>query len=349
MASDLPFRVTQLKFPETNAIQDMIRIYQEAYQNDEFIQLNPKCIMSTFMDQMAKTIAERVLQPECEYFIAREWNSDRIVGWLALAFQLPNGKRISEEHVLLLQYALLPDIVVKVKDYGIGTDDTKRLANAMVKEFKQAREKHLPDGHSILSTLVVVPSFQNKGVATALLSRVIQFTEILSFPIWAQAPEACQKFFERHSFGEVGEYRLDLNEYVPFAIGRSNAKAKEVVPLGKHIIKFMVREEPLESTIGAYRSSKVFEEKEEAARAGPLEEERLKREEKRARENSILGRISKAFFGAETEPATTELLVGEEGQSSSGETAVASSLAEADASTPLLAESKIKGGRKFRS
>ena len=254
--------------------------------HDACVQLNLKSIISPFMDQMEKTIAKRIVQPECEYFVARERSSDNIVGWLALAFQLPeSGKKISEEHVLLLQYALLPDIVVKAKDHGISTPKIKKLTNAMLKEFKQARENHLPDPHSILSTLVVDPSFQNRGVASALLSKAILFTEILSFPIWVHAPEAYQALFKRHAFNEIGEYRLDLNEHVSKALGKGKVKAKNVVPLGKYVIKFMVRQEPLESANGAYKSSKVY-----------AAEEEVDKEKKLARERGILERISSVFF-----------------------------------------------------
>lgn len=334
MASALPFKVTQLETPQEDIIKDMIRIYQEAYQKDVLVQLNLKHIMSNFMDQMAKTIAGRVLKPECEYFIAREWSSGKIVGWLALAFQRPNGKKISEEHVLLLQYALLPDIVVKTQDHGIGTDGIKTLANAMLKEFKSARENYLPDGHCILSTLVVDPEYQNKGVASALLSKAIHFTEIFSFPIWVQAPEACQSLFERHAFNEVGQYLLDLNEHVPKAVGKGKAKAKDVSSLGRYVFKFMVRQEPMESAVGAYKSSKIYAEEEEAARA---------------RERGILGRISRMFSGAEARPETTEPVLGEEEQSPSEEITTDPGRAEADASTPLLADSSSKSGQKSRS
>lgn len=346
MANDLPIKITQLKASEKDAIEDMIHIYQEAYQNDENVQLNLKYIMSDFMDQMAKTIAKHAKQPECEYFVAREGSENNIVGWLALAFKLTDDKKLSEEHVLLLQYALLPDIVVKAKSHGIDTDVMKGLANSLLKEFKETREKQLPNNHCILSTLVVDPQYQNKGVATALLSKAIHFAEIFSLPIWVQAPEACQKLFERHSFDEVGEYRLDLNEHVPKAVGK--AKANKLSPLGKYVFKFMVRQGPLESAIKAYKSSKVFAEYEEETRAEHLEHDRLENK-KQAREQSILGRISRILLEGEVESETTEPLLGEEEQSTSGKIPNTPNRAEAGPSTPLLAESRSKGGQESTS
>ena len=345
MANDLPIKITQLKASEKDAIEDMIRIYQEAYQNDKNVQLNSEHIMSDFMDQMAKTIAKHAKQPECEYFIARGGSDNIMVGWLALAFKLTDDKKLSEEHVLLLQYALLPDIVVKGKSHGIGTDVMKGLANSLLKEFKETREKQLPNNHCILSTLVVDPQYQNKGVATALLSKAIHFAGIFSLPIWVQAPEACQKLLQRHSFDEVGEHRIDLNEHVPKAVGK--AKANKLSPLGKYVFKYMVRQGPLESAMEAYKSSKVFAEHEEEIRAERLENERLEDKKKQAREQSILGRISRVLLGAEAESEMTEPLLGEEEQSTSRKIPIASSRAEAGPSTPLLAESRSKGGQKF--
>ena len=347
MATDLPIKITQLRASEKDAIEDMIHIYQKAYQNDKAVQLNLKHIMSDFMDQMAKTIAKHAKQPECEYFVAREGKDNNIVGWLALALKITDDKKLSEEHVLLLQYALLPDIVVKAKSHGIDTDVMKGLANSLLKEFKESREKQLSNNHCILSTLVVDPQYQNKGVATALLSKAIHFAEIFSLPIWVQAPEACQKLFERHSFDEVGEYRLDLNEHVPKAVGK--AKTNKLSPLGKYVFKYMVRQGPLESAVEAYKSSKVFAEYEEEIRAERLEKERLEGKKKQAREQSILGRISRMFTGAEAESEMTGPLLGEEGQSTSGEILVAPSHAEAGPSTPLRAGSRSKGGQKFTS
>ena len=347
MANDLLINITQLRASEKDAIEDMIHIYQEAYQNDKTVQLKPKHIMSDFMDQMAKTIAKHAKQPECEYFVAREGKDNNIVGWLALALKLSDDKRLSEEHVLLLQYALLPDIVVKAKSHGIDTDVMKGLANSLLKEFKESREKQLSTNHCILSTLVVDPQYQNKGVATALLSKAIHFAEIFSLPIWVQAPETCQSLFERHSFDDVGEYRLDLNEHVPKAVGK--AKSNKLSPLGKYIFKYMVRQGPLESAIEAYKSSKVFAEYEEEIRAERLENERIEKEKKQAREQSILSRISRVFLGAEAESDTAEPLPGEAEQSTSGKTSIAPSRAEAGPSTPLLAGSRANRGEEEQS
>ena len=347
MASDLSIKITQLKASEKDAIEDMIHIYQEAFQNDENIQLNPKTIMSDFMDQMAKTIAKHAKQPECEYFVARDKSNNTIAGWLSLAIKLTDDKRLSEEHMLLLQYALLPDIVIKGKSHGIGTDVMKGLAHSLLKEFKEAREKQLPNNHCILSTLVVDPQYQKKGVATALLSKAIHFAEIFSLPIWVQAPEACQRLFERHSFDEVGEYRLDLNEHVPKAVGK--AKTNKLPPLGKYIFKYMVRQGPLEPAIEAYKSSKVYAEYEEEIRAERLENELLEGKKKHAREQSLLGRISRVFPGAEAKLETTEPLLGEEEQWPKGKTPIATSHAEAGPSTPLLAGSKSKRGNEEQS
>lgn len=332
MANKLTVNASQLKKPDQEIINEMIRIYQEAYKNDECVQL--KHVVPEFMELMAETIASRVKKPECEFIVAKTESSNQVVGWLALAFKLEENRELSEEHVLLAQYALLPDIVSKAKSQGINIDEMRTLAHSILKEFKDAREKQLPDKHCILSTLVVDPEYQNKGVASALLSKAISLSEVFSFPIWVQIPEACQGLFERHLFEDAGEYRLDLNDFVPRPDGKGKAQAASV--LGKYVWKYMVRKEPLDQVIQAYRSSKVFAEIE--ADQG-VEDKGLGKDEEPAYAKRMLARVWKVFGGDDTEPVLKKHLLGKDKQSASGESVVDSSLAEVGPSTPLLAKS----------
>lgn len=340
MANKLTVNASQLKKPDQEIINEMIRIYQEAYKNDECVQL--KHAVPDFMELMAETIASRVKKPECEFIVAKTESSNQVVGWLALAFKLEGNRDLSEEHLLLAQYALLPDIVSKGKSQGIGTDEMKTLAHSMFKEFKDAREKQLPDKHCILSTLVVDPEYQNKGVASALLSKAITLSEVFSFPIWVQAPEACQGLFERHLFEEAGEYRLDLNDFVPKSEGKGKAKA--VPSLGKYVWKYMVRKEPLDQANRAYKSSKVFAEIE----AGQTEEETsVGKGKEPALGKRMLARIRTVFGNDDKEPALKEKLLAKDKQSANEEEGVASSLGEVGPSTPLLADSRSKVDQKL--
>ena len=340
MTNKLPVTASQLKKPDLEIIHEMIRIYQEAYKNDEYIQL--KHVVPEFMGPMAETIAIRVKKPECEYIIARTESSNKVVGWLALAFKLEENRELSEEHVLLAQYALLPDIVLKWKSQGINAHEMGTLAHSILKDFKDARENQLPNKHCILSTLVVDPEYQHKGVASALLAKAISLSEVFAFPIWVQTPEACQSLFERHLFEVAGEYRLDLNDLVPKPDGKGKAMAK--APAGKYVWKYMLRKEPLDHAILAYRSSKVFAEIEadngvddEADRG--VEDKALAKVEEPAYGKRVLARIRQVFAGDDTEPALKEPLLGKGKQPASREGVVASGLAEVGPSTPLLAGS----------
>ncbi|CAD6586618.1 MAG: hypothetical protein ASARMPRED_002774 [Alectoria sarmentosa] len=330
MAGKLPVKTSQLKAPDEETIEEMIHVYQAAFKNDRCIQL--KYTMPDLLERMAGTIATNVKKPEYEFIIARN-KADHIVGWLALAFKLEEKKRLSEEHVLLTQYALLPDIVAKGKSQGIGTDEMKSLAHSVLQEFKDARERQLPDTHCILCTLVVDPEYQTRGVASTLLSKAISLCEAFSFPIWVQAPEGCQSLFERHLFEEVGEYQLDLNEFVPKPAGKGKAVVEAA--LGTYVWKFMVRKEPLEQEIRAYRSSKVFAEGQADQRT----------------DKALLGkgkepaRMAKESAEVEEEPGETEPLFGKGKASASAESVVASSLAEEGPSTPLLTKSSSKVNR----
>ncbi len=325
MASDLPVKIFQLKTPDPDVIQDMIRIYQEAYKNDNSIQL--EFIVPELIERMAETIAIRVGQPECEFIVAKTESSDKIVGWLALAFQLEDHKHISEEHVLFTQYALLPDFVVKGRKEEIGTDEMKTLAHRVLRDFKEAREKQLPDKHCVISTLVVDPEYQNNGIASALLAKTISRSEVFQFPIWVQAPEGCQSLFSKHLFQKVGEYTLDINESAPKPDIKGKKKAD--FTLGKYVYKFMVRRGPLDQEIRAYKSSKVFR------------DEELSRQMDEDMFGSLIGkskiakRMWSTFARKEAEPGAVDLLVGDVETSPEANVTAGNDLSESS-STPLL-------------
>lgn len=195
MASELPVSISKLKEGDKAAVKEMVRIYQEAYKKDQCVQL--QVIVPELMVRMADTIEMRVKQPSWLFIVAKDESSNKIVGWLALAFALTERKELSEEHVLFVQYALLPDIVAKGKIQGISADLVLHLTHLLLIKFKDAREEQLLDKHCILSTLVVDPEYQKKGVASALVSKAISLTEAFTFPIWVQAPESCQGLFEK--------------------------------------------------------------------------------------------------------------------------------------------------------
>ena len=333
MASGLPVTTSQFKNPDQETIKEMVRIYQEAYKNDGLVQLTH--VIPEFMDRMAETIADRVTKPECEFVVARTESSNKVVGWLALAFKFGANTQLSEEHVLLTQYALLPDLVAKGMSRGLSTDVMKDLALSLLKEFKDSREKQLPEKHCILSTLVVDPEYQCQGVASALLHKAISLTEVFSFPIWVQAPGTTRILFEKYSFQEVDEYSLDLNAHFPEPDGKGKGKGKTTAPppLPTYVWKYMVRKEPLEPALLAYRSSKVFAEEKAAEEA-----EKALLEKKKAKH-----RPRKPLLGKGVEPAKVESAV----VPSTLEAAPSTTLLTE--STPLLADSSSKGARSSRA
>ncbi len=338
MASELPVSISKLKEGDKAAVKEMVRIYQEAYKKDQCVQL--QVIVPELMVRMADTIEMRVKQPSWLFIVAKDESSNKIVGWLALAFALTERKELSEEHVLFVQYALLPDIVAKGKIQGISADLVLHLTHLLLIKFKDAREEQLLDKHCILSTLVVDPEYQKKGVASALVSKAISLTEAFTFPIWVQAPESCQGLFEKHLFEVIGEYHLDLNDHVPKT--RDKGKAKEVDTLAKHAGKFMVRVKPLEPAIEAYTSSKAFAER-EVARVE--EEARLQKEKEPAGAKRMLTWIVSRIFPDNA--AKPDSIPGEERQASSEGNLVRPSDTGAGPSAPLLAESSSMGGQRY--
>ena len=342
MASELPIKISKLKAPNedavkelveehANMVKEMVRIYQEAYKNDTCIQL--KYILPDLMKKLADTISKRVKEPRSLFLIATDEGSKKVVGWLALAFKLTKRQELSEEHVLFIQYALLPDIVAKGKSRGIAADIISHLTHLLLIKFKDAREEQLLDNHCILSALVVDPEYQKRGVASALLSTAISLTEVFTFPIWVQAPEACQSLFEKHLFAVIGEYQLDLNEHVPKAKGKIKGKGKEKDEdtFAKYTWRYMVRMEPLESAVQAYRSSKVFAEQKAAQEE---EEARLKKEKEPAGGKGLLAWIiSKAFPDEEAKAESNKALVKKGKQPASEEEPSDSPLAKKKHST----------------
>ena len=139
MESEVPIKTSKLMVPDKDSIKEMIHIYQEAYKYDQTIQLQH--ILPSLIERMVETISHRCRKPECEFIVARTETSNQIIGWIALAFKLEGKKQISEEHVLFAQYALLPDIVFKCRNEGIGSSQIKNLSHKVLSDFKSAREK----------------------------------------------------------------------------------------------------------------------------------------------------------------------------------------------------------------
>ena len=269
MANNLPIKTTQLRVSDPDTIKEMVQIYQDAYKNDPIIQL--KHILPHFTEKMAETISTRVSNPTCKYILARTTTSNNLVGWLALTSKLETYKNLSEEHVLLAQYALLPDFTIKAKEAGIGSEEMKELAHKLFVAFKQARESRLPDKHGIISTLVVSPAYQNHAVASALLTLATRLSDIFASPLWVPAPANHKHLFLAHQFEEAGEYRLDLmpQHHIPAPDDENNnnkgkSKAKSSFPpLGQsYTWTFLLRQEPLQKPLQAYRSSIAYAEQE---------------------------------------------------------------------------------------
>ena len=323
----------------------MMHIYQEAYKHDQTIQLQH--VLPSLIERMTQLISSRCTKPECEFIVARTATSNQIIGWIALTFQLKKTKQISEEHVLMTQYALLPDIVAKCKKEGLDTAQLKTLSHKVLSDFKSAREKQLPDHHCIINTLVVDPTYQRTGVASALLSKAITRSEVFAFPIWVPAPSPHQPLFTNHDFESITEYRIDLNEHIPEPESSNKGKKKAASTPRTYTWTFMLRQKPLENALKAYKSSKVYLEEEGELRGDTRR--RLKKLEKKE-EGKKKKAGSEASSGA---PKAGDLLLGGDVQTAAGEAGLVASDDEEDEagpSTPLLgkAESTAKGKGKIR-
>ena len=330
MVQETGIQVSPFKAADRETIKEMIRIYQEAYKNDKSVQL--RYTLPNLLEKMAKTITLHLNQPVYDFLVARTESSNHVVGWLSLAYKSKEYEQISEEHALLAQYALVPDIVEKGRKVGIGKVEMKDIAQNVFRDFKEAREKQLPDRHCLISTIVVDPEHKNKGVASTLLSKAISRCEdYYSIPMWVQAPESCQSLFANQDFEEVCEYRLDLNEYVPML--DTKRKAAGPPALGRYSWMFMMRKEPLEKYMREYAASQVFAEEEAKRR---VDERRWKVIEQRS--------SSQASGKDKAAPRLPDSVLVKDVQTARGERLVARDDAEAGPSTPLPTKSSTKDG-----
>ena len=347
MTSELPIKTSKLKVPDKDSIKEMMHVYQEAYKHDPTMQL--QYVLPSLIERMAETISSRCTKPECEFIVARTETSNQIIGWIALTFKLSKTKQISEEHVLMTQYALLPDLVAKCKKEGIDTAQLKTLSHQVMSDFKSAREKQVEGKHCIINALVVDPTYQRKGVASALLSKAITRSEVFAFPIWVQAPSAHQTLFSNHDFEEISQYRIDLNEHIPEPVDKGKNKA--VSTLSTYTWTFMLRQKTLDQALQAYKSSKVYLEEEEEHRVDTRRRlKQLEQKEKaKKKPGSDASAKKKKKSGA---PKPEDLLLGgdvETADGGEGMVAGDDDDEEAGPSTPLLKKAEAKGKGKEKA
>ncbi|XDG10316.1 hypothetical protein ABKA04_009931 [Annulohypoxylon sp. FPYF3050] len=91
--------------------------------------------------------------------------------------------------------------------------------------------------------LVVAPSFQSRGVGSALLRYGNAMADSLGLSIWVHSSHQAYEAYKKHGFETVRELDIDLDEYAP----RGPQEGEEVMgekgskKWGRYIIRYMER------------------------------------------------------------------------------------------------------------
>ena len=216
-----------------------VRIHYDIHRPDKFAKV--MYLYPWGRDTIANAIKERILRKDYEFFLARVTLSKEILGWVALSFNVIGNAAENEDKCEAgLEWTEMCSHILKdwkIECFGEKSNiwDTIKRASSIL------QAKHLPPNYCIINTLVLRPGYEKAGVATALIQHVIAFwrNRVIvgaEWAIWVQAPPFVQELYTRYGFKEVGECKVDLDNYGFFP------EAKRSVS-GKYTWKFMILRE----------------------------------------------------------------------------------------------------------
>lgn len=122
----------------------------------------------------------------------------------------------------------------------------QNLASTIQAYATKAQDRLLPMRHLVVNALVVHPSYQGRGIASALLKFITEIVDVERRPIWIQAPEdpaVAQGVFKaglfrRAGFMCAGELNLPLDDYASEPGKRGKEKG---ISYGRYKWKYMLR------------------------------------------------------------------------------------------------------------
>lgn len=222
-----------------SSVSELVRIHYDIHRPDKFAKV--MYLYPWGRDTVANAIKERILRKDYEFFLARVTLSKEILGWVALSFNVIGNAAENEDKCEAgLEWTEMCSHILKdwkIECFGEKSNiwDTIKRASSIL------QAKHLPPSYCIINTLVLRPGYEKAGVATALIQHVIAFwgNRVIvgaEWAIWVQAPPFVQEQYTRYGFKEVGECKVDLDNYGFFPESKRSVS-------GKYTWKFMILRE----------------------------------------------------------------------------------------------------------
>ena len=263
---------------------ELIRIHRDHYREDKFSQLISG--YPDWEDTLTRTVKGLRSRKDYEFFLARVYPSNEIVGWIAISFVTEgNETRGRNKFEAKLEWTEMYSNILKT--WKVESSGKK---SSVWEEIRRASSSlqaiHMLPDHCIINALVLYPDFEGWGVAESLLEQVIHYWRNkveagTAWTIWVQAPAFAQSIYKNYAFDEVGEYNVELGDH------GFSPKSKRSVS-GKYGWKFMVRrdpsgsasDEPLIANLDKYKSKEQrLEEVEESVPERRLDKGKAKEQE----------------------------------------------------------------------
>ncbi len=252
--NEAPFMVT---LPTTMQFGQMATIFSSVFDHDPSAKL-----MSSNEDLWAAvfTMLERGYHEQ--NFMIRavlKRDSEDVIGWVACHEVDPLQTMLVDpsEHLDWTTAAhLLPPQISRFKSTKESAREkaerSKRrimgqgLASTIQTQALEAQFHLVPIRYLVINALIVHPSQQGLGVASALLKSITEIVDRQQRPVWIQAPEdpavgqgvLKTGLFQRAGFTCAGELNLDLDS---FASGSREQDKGKGVSYGKYKWNYMLR------------------------------------------------------------------------------------------------------------
>ena len=240
--------------PRKKHLVTMSKIFSSAFDSDPYARL-----MSSNGDLWATTLTmlERRYYGVNPVMRAAIMNhTGDLIGWIAY-HEVDSPRAKSKDPLTYLDWttaaSLVPSQVARLKE----SDETPKgkaerlnrrqvgqdLVSGVQARAIEAQNYLIPINRMVINALVVHPSHQRRGVASALLTSITKIADEQERPIWVQTPDNAAVaqgvlnagLFRRAGFISAGELNLDLDTY---ASGSDKGKG---VSYGSYKWNYMLR------------------------------------------------------------------------------------------------------------
>ena len=167
---------------------------------------------------------------QIEYRIAAARGIGTLLGWMSLSAIPAQGS------VPPLAPKELTSWVAQTLLRGELDDLRYRLAVELESRSLEGQAEHAPGNRLVINTIVTVPEYRHRGVASKLLQSAMGPAQSADWPIWVQTPDVYERLFWHHGFRGVGTFDLDLNDYEPPKAGAAGKqRAQQITQTWRHM------------------------------------------------------------------------------------------------------------------